>query len=110
MDQSPPITQHTQLPETWSPPDPGYNQREYSEDEDDIVNFANLNQQESEGELDRCSFIDDHAMESRSSLSLLDLRPDSTFNFLSILQHKSNPQTDPDHQNVTKSVQNELWS
>ena len=77
MEQSPPITQHTQLSETWSPPDPGFNQREYSEDEDDIVNFANLTQQESEGELDRCSFIDAHAIESGSSPSLLDLRPDS---------------------------------
>ena len=77
MEQSPPITQHTQLPETWSPPDPGFNQREYSEDEDDIVNFANLTQQESEGELERCSFIDDQAIESGSSPSLLDLRPTS---------------------------------
>ena len=77
MEQSPQITQHTQLSETWSPPDPGFNQCEYSEDEDDIVNFANLTQQESEGELDRCSFIDDHAIESGSSPSLLDLRPDS---------------------------------
>ena len=77
MEQSPPITQHTQLPETWSPLDPGFNQREYSEDEDDIVNFANVTQQESEGELYRYSFIDDHAIESSSSPSLLDLRPDS---------------------------------
>ena len=77
MEQSPPITQHTQLPETWSPPDPGLNQREYIEDEDDIVNFANLTQQESEGELERCSFIDDQAIEWGSSHSLLDLRPTS---------------------------------
>ena len=77
MEQSPPITQHTQLPEFWSPPDPGFKQREYSEDEDDIVNFTNLTQQESEGELERCSFIDDQAIESGSSPSLLDLRPDS---------------------------------
>ena len=75
MEQSPPVTLHSQLPETWSPPDPGFNQREYSEDEDDIVNFTNLTQQESEGELDRCSFIDDLAVESGSSPSLIDIRP-----------------------------------
>ena len=46
---------------------------EYSEDEHDIVNFANLTQQESEGELDRCSFTDDQATESDSSPSLLEL-------------------------------------
>ena len=32
------------------------------------------------------------------------------FIFLSILQHKSNPQIDPDLQNVTKCVQNKCWS
>ena len=76
-EHSPPITQHTQLPEAWSPPDPGFNQREYSEDEDDIVNFANFTQQESEGELEKCSFIDDQAIELGSLPSLLDLRPTS---------------------------------
>ena len=72
--QSPPITLYTKLPKTWSPPDPCLNQREYSENEHDIVNFANLTQQESEGELDRCSITDDQATESDSSPSLLDLR------------------------------------
>ena len=74
MEHSPLITQHTQLPKTWSPPDPCLNQRECSEDEHDIVNFANLTQQESGGELDRCSFIDDQAIESDWSPSLLALR------------------------------------
>ena len=73
-EQSPLITLHTQLPKTWSPPDPCLNQREYSEDEHDIVNFANPTQQESEGELNRSSLTDDQATESDSSPSLLDLR------------------------------------
>ena len=110
MEQSPPITQHTQLWETWSPPDPGLNQREYNEDEDDIVNFANLTQQESEGELNRCSFIDDQAIESVSSPNLLDLRPVSPIRLSTNTSTKSNPFTDTDHPNLTKCVQNERWS
>ena len=73
MEHSPLITQHTQLPKTWSPPDPCLTQREYSEDEHDIVNFANITQQESGGELDRSSFIDDRAIESDLSPTLLEL-------------------------------------
>ena len=49
MEQSPPITQHTQLSETWSPPDPGLNQRKYSEDEDDILNFSKERQDKHPG-------------------------------------------------------------
>ena len=33
IEQSPTRTQHTQIPETWSPPEPGLNQRPYSYDE-----------------------------------------------------------------------------
>ena len=90
-EHSPLITQHTQLPKTWSPPDPSLNQREYSEDEHDIVNFANLTQQESGGELDRSSFIDDQAIESDLSPSLLELKSVSPIRLstnTSTLQHK----------------------
>ena len=73
-EQSPTITLHTQLPKTWSPPDPCLNQREYSEDEHYIVNFTNLTQQESDRELDRWSFTDDQSIESDSSPSLLEIR------------------------------------
>ena len=77
MEQSPPVTPHTQLQESWSPPDPGFNQRAYSDDaiEADIADFANLTEQVIEDEIERCSFIDDQAAESGSSPSLLDLRP-----------------------------------
>ena len=63
--------------EVWSPPDPGLNQRVYSDDEleADIADFANLTQQVIEDEIERCSFIDDQAAESGSSPSLLDSRP-----------------------------------
>ena len=46
MEQIPPVTQHSQLPETWSPPDPGFNRRAYSDDqlEMDLLSFANLTQ------------------------------------------------------------------
>ena len=76
MEQSPPITQHTQLPETWSPPDPGFSVSTVRMRMILSV-LQTLTQQESEGELERCSFIDDQAIESGSSPSLLDLRPDS---------------------------------
>ena len=63
--------------EVWSPPDPGLNQRVYSDDEleADIADFANLTQQVIEDEIERCSFIDDQAAESGSSPSLLGPRP-----------------------------------
>ena len=96
MEQSPPITQHTQLPETWSPPDPGFNQREYSEDEDDIVNFANLTQQESEGELERCSFMEDQAIESGSSPSLRRIRLSTNTSTQKQSIHRTEPSTSMD--------------
>ena len=102
MEQSPPITQHTQLPETWSPPDSGFNQREYTEDGDDIVNFVNLTLQEIEGELERCFFIDDQAIESGSLPSLLDLRPTSPIRLSSNTStqkqsiHRTGPSTSMD--------------
>ena len=81
------LTPESQLPtqytgpqmsaEVWSPPDPGLNQRVYSDDEleADIADFANLTQQVIEDEIERCSFIDDQAADSGSSPSLLDPRP-----------------------------------
>ena len=86
--------------EVWSPPNPGLNQRFYSDDEleADIADFANLTQQVIEDEIERCSFIDDQAAESSSSPSLLDPRP--VFRFLLTLQQKSNPSTIPDPQKV----------
>ena len=62
--------------EVWSPPDPGLSQRVYLDDEleADIADFANLTQQVFEDEIERCSFIDDQAAESRSSPNLLDPR------------------------------------
>ena len=79
---------------TWSSPDPGVNQRQYSEDEDDIVNFArfaHFTQLESEGELDRCSSIDEQAIESSLSPSLRDLRSGSPhrLSFNTSLQNQS---------------------
>ena len=59
---------------TCSPPDPCLNQRDYCEDERDNVNFTNLTQQECKGELDRWSSIDDEAIESDLSPSLLELK------------------------------------
>ena len=63
--------------EVWSSPDPGLNQRVYSDDEleVDIADFANLTQKAIEEKIERRSFIDDQAAESGSSPSLLDPRP-----------------------------------
>ena len=77
--ESQPPTQNTGpslSAEFWSSPDPGLNQRVYSDDEleADIADFANLTQV-IEDEIERCSFIDDQAAESGSSPSLLDPRP-----------------------------------
>ena len=78
--ESQPPTQYTGLPmsaEVWSLPDPGLNQRVYSDDEfeADIADFTNLTQQVIEDEIERCFFIDDQAAESGSSPSLLNPRP-----------------------------------
>ena len=80
MPQSQPPTQYTGpsvSAEVWSPPDPGLNQRVYSDDELEADNsiFENLTQQVIEDDIERCSFIDDQAAESGSSPSLLDPRP-----------------------------------
>ena len=93
-----------------SPPDPDLNQRKYSEDEDDIVNFANLTEQESEGEFDESSFIDDRAIESGLSPSFLDLRPASPIRLSTntLTQKQSNHRSGPSK--CTKSLQNERWS
>ena len=62
--------------EVFSPPDPGLNQRVYSDDklEADSADFANLTQQVVEDVFERCSFIDDQAAESFLSPSHLDPR------------------------------------
>ena len=77
MEQSPPPTQYTpqkQLQEFWSPPDPGGNQRSYSDDEleDDLIDFELLSEQDN-FDHDRCLFIDDEAEESHRSASFLDI-------------------------------------
>ena len=71
MEQSPISTQHTQLLEPRLPPDPGFNQREHSEVEieEDFIIFENLTEQESEGELDICRFIDNKVVETTISQS-----------------------------------------
>ena len=58
-----PITLTQQMMEAWSPPDPGFNQREYSESEmeDDI---ANLDESFEEQSPPRNPFIDDEAAET----------------------------------------------
>ena len=58
-----PITLTQQMMEAWSPPDPGFNQREYSESEmeDDI---ANLDETFEEQRPQHNPFIDDEAAET----------------------------------------------
>ena len=67
----------TMSAEGWSPPDPGLNQRVYSDNEleADIADFANLTQPVIEDEIEKCSFIDDQAAESGLSPSLLNPEP-----------------------------------
>ena len=77
MEQSPPPTQYTpqtELQEFWSPPDPGLNQRSYSDDEleEDLIDFELLSEQD-DFDHDRCLFIDDEAEESDRSESFLDI-------------------------------------
>ena len=78
MEQSPPPSQYTQQPELqgfWSPPDPGLNQRSYSDDEqeEDLIDFELLSEQEDNFDHNRCLFIDDEAEESNRSKSILDI-------------------------------------
>ena len=77
MEQSPPPTQYTpqtELQEFWSPPDPGLNQRSYSDDEleEDLIDFELLSEQD-DFDHDRCLFIDDEAEESDRSESFRDI-------------------------------------
>ena len=77
IEQSPPPTQYTpqkELQEFWSPPDPGRNQRSYSDKEleDDLIDFELLSEQD-DFDHDRCFFIDDEAEESDRSESFLDI-------------------------------------
>ena len=77
MELSPPPTQYTpqtELPEFWSPPDPGLNQRSYSDDEleEDLIDFE-LRSEQDDFDHDRCLFIDDEAEESDRSESCLDI-------------------------------------
>ena len=75
MKQGPPATQFTPLQESWSPPDSGFNQRAYSDDEIEpgVINIENLTQQESEGELDIYPFIDDKGVETHISQRFFDV-------------------------------------
>ena len=77
MEQSPPPTQYTpqtELQEFWSPPDPGLNQRSYSDDEleEDLIDFELLSEQD-DFDHDRCLFIDDEAEESERSERFRDI-------------------------------------
>ena len=104
-----PPTQYTGPPmsaEVWSPPDPGLNQRVYSDDEleADIADFANLTQQVIDDENERCSFIDDQV---RRLVFLTQYRI-PPFMFLLTLQHKSNPSTIPDPQSMKKCTKRTL--
>ena len=77
IEQSPPPTQYTpqtELQGFWSPPDPGLNQRSYSDDEleDDLIDFELLSERD-DFDHERCLFIDDEAKESDRSESFLDI-------------------------------------
>ena len=108
MPQSQPPPQYTDRSlsaEFWSPPDPGLNQRAYSEDEleADIADFANLTQQVIEDKIERFSFIDDQAAESGSSPSLFAIRP------ISPIRYSPNRSTST-QKAFEKSEQKERWS
>ena len=68
IEQSPLPTQYTpqtELQGFWSRPDPGLNQRSYSDDEleEDLVDFELLSEQKDNSDHDKCLFIDDEAEE-----------------------------------------------